>query len=76
MRHVHSGDSGISADFNITSNFLNYKYFAEYLLGNLMPIPDCINVHIVGACGIGHQVDFRELCLKGQRHGQSPTNTI
>lgn len=31
-----------------------------------MSIPDRINVHIVGACGIGHQVDFRELSLEGQ----------
>lgn len=34
-----------------------------------MAVPYRINVHIVGAYGIGHQVDFRELCLKGQQHG-------
>lgn len=47
------------------------NYFAENLLSNFMAAPNCINVHIVGACGVGHQVDFRELCLKGQCQGQS-----
>ncbi len=60
------------------SSTVDYQTFFTkniYLLSNFMPIPDRIDVHIVGACGIGHQVDFRELGLKGQCNGQSPTNT-
>lgn len=38
-----------------------------------MAIPDRIKVHTVGAQGGCHQVDFRELRLKEQCHGQSPT---
>lgn len=36
----------------------------EYLLSNLMAISDCIDVDVVGACSVRHQVDFREFCLK------------
>lgn len=43
-----------------------------YLLNNLMAISDCIDVHAVCACGVGNQVDFRELCLKEHYQGQTP----
>lgn len=33
-----------------------------------MAVPDSINSHTVGAHRIGHQVDFRELCLQGKLH--------
>lgn len=35
-----------------------------YLLSDPVSIPDGINVHIVGACSVCNQVDFREFCLQ------------
>lgn len=55
--------------------FLKKKHFAENLLCNSMAAPNRINIHIVGTCGVGHQVDLRELCLKGQYQGQTLINT-
>lgn len=37
-----------------------------------MSTPDGVNVHGVGAQRVGHQVDFREFCLKGRHKGQAP----
>ena len=60
----------------IAATASNPTRFTRYLLSNLMSVPDCIDVHIVAACRIRHQADFREFSLKGQQQSQSTTSSI
>lgn len=79
MIHSIWGTVNVSAETRSFTSaaifFSKKKHFAENLLCNFVATPNCINVHIVGTCGIGHQVDLRELCLKGQYQGQTLINT-
>lgn len=63
----------VSFFHTISHNESSSRRSTDYLLSNLMAIPDRIKVHTVGAQGGCHQVDFRELRLEEQCHGQFPT---
>lgn len=53
---------------NPTQIRFKHRHNAKYLLIDFMAVPDSINSHTVGAHRIGHEVDFRELCLQGKLH--------